>query len=279
MLALMHVTKILTATLTALMVASGAAAADRATLRAARAFDKDRSRSIDATELAALNDAFAVEPASPLAQLDTNKDGKVSSAEMGVLDLKPKVSAYPRQFDNDKNHSIDGTEVLALRKEFEAATDGPVRALDRNHDGKLGDDEIAKFNERLAKNHERRAERANTTGATTSAAASAQRSNAAREAAAPTGDTASDTATLSWQRPLKNDDGSTIENLSGYVIKYGKNPGSLDRRIVVNDPKVTTYEFKNLSDGTWYFSITSVTSAGVESVPSRVLAKRIVARK
>ena len=192
MLALMHVTRVITATLTTLMVASGVAAADRATLKAARAFDKDRSRNIDATELAALNDALAVEPASPLAQLDTNKDGRVSSAEMGVLDLNPKVSAYPRQFDKDKNHTIDGTEVLALRKEFEAATDGPVRGLDRNHDGKLGDDEIAKFNERLAKNYERRAERARTTAATTAAAASAQRSKAAKEAAAPAGDHAED---------------------------------------------------------------------------------------
>ena len=81
MLALMNVTRVITATLTTLMVASGAAAADRATLKAIRAFDKDRSRSIDATELAALNEALAVEPASPLAQLDTNKDGRVSSCK------------------------------------------------------------------------------------------------------------------------------------------------------------------------------------------------------
>ena len=48
-----------------------------------------------------------------------------------------------RKYDTDKNGSIDGTEVEALRKAFEADKTGPLKRLDANNDGTLDETEIA----------------------------------------------------------------------------------------------------------------------------------------
>lgn len=82
-------------------------------------------------------------------------------------------------------------------------------------------------------------------------------------------------ATLSWTAPTQNTDGSTLVNLSGYKISYGTSASSLTNTIVITNPSVTTYMVEDLAPATWYFAVSAVTSAGVESSLSNVANKAI----
>ncbi len=48
-----------------------------------------------------------------------------------------------KKYDADSNGSIDGTEVEALRKAFDADKTGPLKKLDANSNGTLDDTEIS----------------------------------------------------------------------------------------------------------------------------------------
>ncbi len=79
-----------------------------------------------------------------------------------------------------------------------------------------------------------------------------------------TADGPAGTASLSWAKPVKNTDGSTLTNLAGYVILYGTNAAALNSRISVNSPS-TAMEIDSLSPGKWYFQVAAVNTAGVQS--------------
>jgi hypothetical protein len=94
-------------------------------------------------------------------------------------------------------------------------------------------------------------------------------------AAAPSGSGgATGSATLSWQPPQTNTDGTALTNLVGYYIHYGTSSGSLDLQLKV-DAGLTRYVIDNLAAGTWYFAVSSYNSAGVESALSAIVSKTI----
>jgi Putative Ig domain len=82
-------------------------------------------------------------------------------------------------------------------------------------------------------------------------------------------------ATLSWNPPTGNVDGTTLTDLSGYRIYYGRNADQLTRTIVINNPGLTRYVVENLATAKWYFTMTSVNSTGVESRRSPTVSKTI----
>ncbi len=82
-------------------------------------------------------------------------------------------------------------------------------------------------------------------------------------------------ATVSWQAPTQNTDGSGLTNLAGYRIVYGTNRNSLDRTVTLSNTGTTTYVIENLTAGTWYFAVRAFNSAGVESSNSGVASKTI----
>jgi len=82
-------------------------------------------------------------------------------------------------------------------------------------------------------------------------------------------------ATLSWQPPSLNEDGTPLTDLSGYVVRYGRNPSVLDQRINLANPGLTTVVVENLVEGTWYFTLASVNSSGVESRSTGYVSKTI----
>lgn len=86
---------------------------------------------------------------------------------------------------------------------------------------------------------------------------------------------ATGSATLSWQAPTQNEDGSPLTNLAGYRIAYGQSASSLSRTIDVTNAGLTTYVINNLTSGTWYFAVKAYTSSGVESDLSNVASKTI----
>ena len=73
------------------------------------------------------------------------------------------------------------------------------------------------------------------------------------------------TAELTWTVPTKNEDGSTLTGLAGYKIRYGTSASSLTQIVTITGAAITSASIEGLSAGTWYFTIASYTSGGVES--------------
>jgi hypothetical protein len=72
-------------------------------------------------------------------------------------------------------------------------------------------------------------------------------------------------ATVSWTVPTENSDGSTATNLSGFNVYYGTDSGNLSQKVAVKSITQTSQGFSGLASGTWYFAVTTVNSAGLES--------------
>jgi hypothetical protein len=83
------------------------------------------------------------------------------------------------------------------------------------------------------------------------------------------------TATLSWERPRRNLDGSALGNLAGYFIYYGKDPTHLSGMIRITDPLVTTYTIDKLGTGIYYFRIVAFTDTGTKGDASPIVSKTI----
>lgn len=71
--------------------------------------------------------------------------------------------------------------------------------------------------------------------------------------------------TLTWSAPTLNEDNTTLTDLQGYKIYYGRSSGNYTNQIDVNNPGVTTLVVDNLSPDTYYFSATAINSGGEES--------------
>ena len=82
-------------------------------------------------------------------------------------------------------------------------------------------------------------------------------------------------ATLSWNPPTQNYDGSQLTNLVGYRIYYGTDLNVLGRIVTVDNPGLTRYVIENLRPARWYFTMTSVNSDGVESSRSALISMTI----
>ncbi len=81
-------------------------------------------------------------------------------------------------------------------------------------------------------------------------------------------------ATLSWDPPTTNADGTPLTDLAGYKIYYGTSSGNYSQTIDVSN--VTTYQVNNLSEGlTYYFAATAYDTSNNESSYSNEVNKTI----
>ena len=87
--------------------------------------------------------------------------------------------------------------------------------------------------------------------------------------------TTSGVATLDWLPPTQNSDGSVLTNLAGYTVYYGTSPSNLSQSVKVTNPGLSAYSVTNLTSGTWYFAVTSYSTAGVESVRTGTVSTTI----
>ena len=81
--------------------------------------------------------------------------------------------------------------------------------------------------------------------------------------------------TLNWTAPTENEDGSPLEDLSGYRIYWGATPGNYPNSVTIDNPGLTTYVVDNLAPGTYEFVATSFNAAGVESGYSNAATKTV----
>jgi hypothetical protein len=82
-------------------------------------------------------------------------------------------------------------------------------------------------------------------------------------------------ATLDWQPPTQNSDGTTLTNLAGYTVYYGTSPANLSQSVKVSNPGLATYAVTGLTSGTWYFAIAAYSADGVESVRTSTVSTTI----
>jgi hypothetical protein len=82
-------------------------------------------------------------------------------------------------------------------------------------------------------------------------------------------------ATLEWTVPTTATDGSTLANLAGYRIYYGKSVLSLTTVIEIRNPSVSTYVIEDLTPGTYYFAVTAFTTHNHESERSNAGRKEV----
>ena len=80
-------------------------------------------------------------------------------------------------------------------------------------------------------------------------------------------------ATLSWDKPLTNTDGTALTDLAGYRLYYGTGAGTYTKTVDVGN--VTTYTINTLAQGTYYFAVKAVNSSGAESDFSNEAIKTI----
>jgi hypothetical protein len=71
--------------------------------------------------------------------------------------------------------------------------------------------------------------------------------------------------TLDWIPPTENVDDSPLTDLAGYKIYYGTSPGKYTESIRINSPGQTSYTIQNLTPGTYYLVMTSLSRRGLES--------------
>lgn len=83
------------------------------------------------------------------------------------------------------------------------------------------------------------------------------------------------TATVSWTPPLENTDGSSLTDLAGYKILYGRSANELDQSISISNPSLSSYVVENLTSGAWYFAVVAVNTQGNNSDASNVASKTI----
>jgi hypothetical protein len=81
--------------------------------------------------------------------------------------------------------------------------------------------------------------------------------------------------TLSWTAPTKNTDGTTLTNLAGYRVYYGKQSGQYTQTLSLPSPSFTSVSIEDLASGTWYFAVKALASDGDESSFSGQVSKSL----
>ena len=82
-----------------------------------------------------------------------------------------------------------------------------------------------------------------------------------------------ETASLSWDPPTTNTDGTPLTDLSGYKVYYGTSSGNYSSAIDAGN--VTSYVVSGLSSNTYYFAVTAYDTSGNESSYSNEASKTI----
>lgn len=83
-------------------------------------------------------------------------------------------------------------------------------------------------------------------------------------------------AMLTWEPPTENTDGTTLDDLAGFRIRYGRDPGELTTVESIPNAGITSAVVERLATGVWYFSVTAYNRGGVESQPSNLVQKTVM---
>jgi Fibronectin type III domain len=93
--------------------------------------------------------------------------------------------------------------------------------------------------------------------------------------ATPAQSTSETTATVSWEAPTTNTNGTALTDLVGYRIYYGSSPEHLSHTQKISTIGLQTYVIEDLGPGTWYFAVMAIAANGAESHLSNMAVKTI----
>jgi hypothetical protein len=80
-------------------------------------------------------------------------------------------------------------------------------------------------------------------------------------------------ATVSWDIPTTNADGTMLSDLAGFVVYYGTESGVYPQSLPVNNPRANSAVIDDLALGSWYFAVTAIDETGNESALSTEVSK------
>jgi hypothetical protein len=85
-------------------------------------------------------------------------------------------------------------------------------------------------------------------------------------------------ARLSWEIPSSRTDGSplSLSEIAGYRLYMGQSSDALNMILDLNDSSIKSHTVKELSTGTYYFSVTTYDTEGNESTFSNIAVKTIM---
>jgi hypothetical protein len=86
---------------------------------------------------------------------------------------------------------------------------------------------------------------------------------------------AAGSATVSWEKPTQNTNGTPLTDLAGYIVRYGTDIAELSSSVMVTSPNTTTLEIGSLSPGNWHFAVTAINAMNVESELSTIVNQTI----
>lgn len=73
---------------------------------------------------------------------------------------------------------------------------------------------------------------------------------------------------LHWTAPALSVDGSLLDDLAGYRVRWGHESGRYDNARSVTGAETTSATVEGLSPGTYFFAVTAVDMSGNESTSS-----------
>ena len=82
-------------------------------------------------------------------------------------------------------------------------------------------------------------------------------------------------ATLTWQPPGLNVDGTPLTDLTSFKVYWGPTQGSYPYSMQIANAAARTQTVTGLATGTWFFVVTALNSKGVESPRSNVWSKTV----
>jgi hypothetical protein len=71
--------------------------------------------------------------------------------------------------------------------------------------------------------------------------------------------------TLTWTPPSRNVDDTPLEDLTGFRIYRGSQPGELAPRARVSGSGISSHFIEDLQPGLYYFALTATNAMGIES--------------
>jgi hypothetical protein len=86
---------------------------------------------------------------------------------------------------------------------------------------------------------------------------------------------AGSSATLTWQPPASNMDGTPLTDLGSFKVYWGTTQGTYPYSTQIANVAARTHTVTGLATGTWYFVVTALNSQGVESPRSNVWSKTV----
>jgi len=82
-------------------------------------------------------------------------------------------------------------------------------------------------------------------------------------------------ATVTWNAPTTNEDGTPLTDLAGFRVLYGTDPNQLTQKLEIPGAQQNSVSVEELQPATYYFAVKAYTASAKESNASPVVWKTI----